>query len=456
MLAWESFLENLRKELGEETFTKWLLPLKVVHFDAGNLYLEAQNSFQIEWFEQYIRPKTRKALYNNNFRPIKIHISCLAAEPIQGKEEKKTQTPPALSPGFTLIKDPLFPEFSIDSFVWSPSHQVFASLLANLIEGKQSSLEFNPLFLHGSSCCGKTHLLQAIAKHLQEKGVKTLYIKAETFTENVIQAIRSGSMQEFRKEHRHIDLLLFDDVQYLAKKAATQEEFFHTFNTLHLQKKQIIITADGPPSSLEEIEPRLISRFEWGLTLEIPSLEKDLLMTMLEVRCKHLSFPLSQEVLYFLVDTFSSNLKTLQKALEALVLRLDHHTFSESVSVEQVKDTLQDLILSEKKHILTPRDILAYTGEFFSIQETDILSKSQTQQCVTPRQIAMFLCREELQMPFTKIGDFFKRDHSTVMTSVRSIEEKVKNQEEEFVYALAVIRQKITKRRKTLKNESFV
>ncbi|MBX9923744.1 MAG: chromosomal replication initiator protein DnaA [Rhabdochlamydiaceae bacterium] len=439
MQAWESFLSTLQKQLGDEAVTKWLRPLKIVHFDACNLYLEAQNSFQIEWFEEHIRSKAKGQFRNNNAHPIKIHLTSAEMEPREKKEKKAL--PPSSPPPFLLNKNTLQPEMTTENFIINPSNQILASLLASAKQ-KEWKSEFNPLFLYGAPCCGKTHLLQAFAHNFQSQNLQVLYIKAETFTENVVHAIRTGNMQDFRRAHRHADVLIVDDVEHLAKKSATQEEFFHTFNTLHSQGKQILLSADTSPSLLQDIEPRLISRFEWGLVLPIHKLEKEDLMRMLKIRCKTLSFPLSEAVLQFLIETFSSNIKSLQTSLEALILRTANLR-SSALSVSKVKELLLDLMDHEKKIALNPKQIVLCVANFFSLSSEEILGKSQTQECAVPRQIAMFLCRNELKMPFTKIGEHFKRDHSTVMTSVRSVEEKIQKQDKELGSALVLIKQKM-------------
>ncbi len=440
MQAWELFLKNLQQHFGSDTFQKWIAPLKVVHFDACNLYLEAQNSFQIDWFEEHIRAKAKKDFRNNNSHPIKIHITCGEIEP-KPKKTKKEIEEPKIAP-FILNKDPLLSEMTEENFIFTPANKILSALLKSILEPKQPIPDFNPLFFYGGPCSGKSHLLQAFASSLQKKKINALYVKAETFTANMIHAIRSSNMHDFRKEYRHVDVLIFDDVQHLAKKSATQEEFFHTFNALHTQGKPILLSSDTPPSLLQEIEPRLISRFEWGLVLPIHKLEKENLLQMLKARAKYLSFPISEVVLKFLIETFPSNLKSLQQSLEALVLRTAKKP-TLILSPQIAKELLHDLIEIEKKQVLSPQRIVLSVAYFFSLNKEEILGKSQTQECALPRQIAMFLCRNELKMPFTKIGDHFRRDHSTVITSVKSIEEKVKNQDTEINAALSSIRQKL-------------
>lgn len=436
MQAWESFLTKLQSDLGEETITKWLRPLKIIHFDAGNLYLEAETSFQIDWFEEHVRAEAKKSFINNNFRAIKIHLTCASEQPLKNKADRSDTL--SSSP-LLIIKDQLLPDFTKNQFIFSEANQILSHLLTQTITSKE--LTFNPIFLYGGSCTGKTHLLQAFAYELQKKQANVLYVRTETFTENLVRAIRNGNMLDFRKAHRNIDVLIVDDVQHLGRKTATQEEFFHTFNTLHNQGKQIILSANAPPGSLQYIEPRLISRFEWGLSLPILKLEKTDLLLMVENRCRQLDLPLAEPSRRFIIESFSANPKSIQRALDALYLRAS--SAKRSLTPPKIQLVLKDLLEQEKKETLSPERIVSHIAEFYGISVKDILSKSQTQEFTTPRQLAMFLCRSQLKMPFMKIGDYFNRDHSTVISSVKIVEEKMQRRDKEISPALAAIQQKI-------------
>ncbi len=436
MQAWEHFLDDLKIQLGSEVIQKWLRPLKIVHFDACNLYLEAETNFQVEWFEEHIRPLAKKKFLNNNFHSIKVHISCQDQSALKTTKEPKNVEP--IAPTFTLIKDQISPLYTIDNFIFNKENTILLELIKKAALAKEPL--FNPIFLSGGPCCGKTHLLQAFTKELEKQNKHVLYVKAETFTENVINAIRSGNMQEFRKAHRHIDALVIDDIQHLAKKLATQEEFFHTFNALQSEGKQIVLSANVPPSLLENIEPRLISRFEWGLSLPIAKLEKSDLLLMIKHRSKELGLSLSEPCLIFLLDSFHLSLKSLHRSLEALCLRVTTKTH---ITPEVIKKLLKDLLQEEAKGVLTPSKIATHVANFYGIPPKDIVGKSQTKECVLPRQIAMFLCRKELKMPFAIIGEYFDRDHSTVMSSIKIIEEKTKNKDSAILTTLVALQQKI-------------
>jgi chromosomal replication initiator protein len=281
----------------------------------------------------------------------------------------------------------------------------------------------------------------AAAHELQKKGKKARYVRAETFTAHVVSAIRSGNMKKFREAYRHVDTLLVDDVHIFAKKAATQEEFFHTFNALHMSRCQLFFTADCSPQQLEEIEPRLVSRFEWGIILSLEKLTLEEMEQVARKRCAFFDLPVSDEILSFLVKTFGSNTKTLIRAIEALVLRCKENR-SSSLKLIEVESLLKDLIEEETQTALTPQKILQSVSHFYGIPVTDILGKSQSHDCVLPRQIAMYLCRRELQIPFLKIGSLFSRDHSTVMSSVKLVETKLTSLDKELSSAICEILKK--------------
>lgn len=430
MQAWEEFLNKQDGRLGKQTVDKWLRSLKVVHFDSANLYLEASEAFQLSWFEEHIRPILKSQFTNNNFRTIKVHLS-VAENPSQKpikKEKSKTQ--------IFFNPDKLDPHATLENFVPDQNTLVTYQLLSELVSTNQTT--FNPIYIWGGPGTGKTHLLMGLAHALQKRKLNPLYVRTETFTEHVVHAIRNSEMQKFRKTYRNPDVLLIDDVHLLARKDATQEEFFHTFNTLHTTHRQIILTSQHPPSLLTDIEPRLISRFEWGISLHLEKLSPTALKEVLQRRCDYLHFLLSEEVQSFLVDTFP-NSQGLHRALEALILRihlLEDASFQRQPNLLDVKlaaKLIKDLIDEEQRNVLTPQKIIYTVSAHYGIKDEDILGKSHTQECVVPRQLAMYLCRTELKLPFMAIGRIFSRDHSTVMTSVKAIQEQIDRQDRDML-----------------------
>lgn len=444
MEAWDKFLVQLETDLGTATVLKWLHPLKIIRFDACNLYLEATDSFQINWFEEHIRPKVLSSLYNNNRKRIKVHLTLSKkdAETVKALEKKKDFSVQSTR---ELTFDALDPHYCFEEYIELSSSPLPLKILSSL-EAKQGPT-YNPIYVYGESGRGKTHLLIAAAQHLQKQGLKVLYARAETFTEHVVAAIRAGEMSSFRQAYRNVDALLVDDVQVFARKAATQEEFFHTFNTLHLAGKHIILAADCAPQELPNIEPRLVSRFEWGIVLPLGAPTQEELVEMLNIKAKAMNFPLSQKLITYLLETFKTT-KSLIRALQALILRthLDettHHFPAPTITVPQVKALLNDLIVEEEKNKLTPQKIIQHVCEYFGLLPADLLGKAQNRDRVLPRQIAMYFCRQELKLPFVKVGELFSKDHSTVMSSVKLVQGAVENGQRDVVDPLEAIRKRL-------------
>ncbi len=439
MRAWEEFLKEQEGELGRETVKKWLRSLMVKRYDACNLYLEANDSFQALWFEEHIREKTLKKFQNGNQKQIKIHLAiCNKERPSKERLPKKEK-----SDTFQISFDKLDPHCTFDSFILTEENQLTFKILNEVANCGCEKL--NPLYLYGPSGSGKTHLLMSLGYHFQKKKLKTLYVRAELFTDHVVSAIRAGEMPQFRQAYRNVDVLIVDDIQFFSRKGATQEEFFHTFNTLHLEGKQIILSAHCAPQELQLIESRLISRFEWGIVLNLKSLAEQDLKKILFAKAKAFNYHLPEKIYDFLIDTFKTS-KSLIKAYEALMLRLHLDTYNTAnhLSILAARTLLADLIAEEQKKVLTPMQVIQSIAEHFGIRSEDILSKSQSRECVLPRQIAMYICRDKLKMPFIKMGDVFSRDHSTVMASVKVIQNLLEQDNSDVCRDWHLIMKKLT------------
>lgn len=441
MRAWEDFLARQERELGKETVVKWLRPFKVVRFDACNLYLEASDSFKAIWFEEHMRHKVDSSLFNNNNKKIQVHIQISSDASDDKKAKKRALLAPL--PTFKPVFDEIDDKSRFDNFVTSQSNLLGYKLLSEACGNKNEKSKvsaFNPIYLFGRKGTGKTHLMMAMASELKAKGLHAIYVRAETFTEHVVSAIRTGEMQLFRKTYRNVDALLVDDVDIFSRKAATQEEFFHTFNTLHVEGKQIVLSSSSSPAELKFIEPRLVSRFEWGIVIPLQTMGREEMRKVLKNRSENIHFPLKEPIVDYLIETFGTNTKTLIRALDALILRAHlNKSAIQSLTIEGVKQILADLILEEEKAILTPGKIIRTVAEYYGIRMDDILSKSQTRESTLPRQIAMHLCREELHLPYMKIGDIFSRDHSTVMSSVNRVTKGLEEKHQEIVSSLSNI-----------------
>lgn len=464
MQAWENFLTLQDAELGVETVHKWLRSLKVLRFDACNLYLEAKDHFQAMWFEEHIRPKILTKFVNNNKKKIKVHLAIANATPkapFHKKTKSTEKSPLTPTPQFTLSFDTIDPICTFESFVQTENNKLPYKLLTKICEkpnltktDPNNELQtYNPIYVCGSTGTGKTHLLMATAQGLQEKGLNVLYCRAETFTEHVVSAIRAGEMSQFRQAYRNPDVLIVDDIHVFSRKGATQEEFFHTFNTLHLAGKQIILSANCTPQELQLIEARLVSRFEWGIVLPIDSFNMEECAKVLHKKAEALNYKLPPKVADFLLETFTTSTTALTKALKALILRSHLNEasagriISPTISVLQAKSLLGDLMQEEHQNTLTSEKIIQHVSEYFGLKSEDILGRAQSRDCVLPRQIAMFLCRVELKMPFMKIGDLFAKDHSTVMSSVKIVQRALDTDDKldnnEIVGPLNSIRKKL-------------
>jgi len=293
-------------------------------------------------------------------------------------------------------------------------------LIKEIIQNEKPS--FNPIFIHGSSGSGKSHLLMALANELKKKKKNVFFVKAQTFTNHVVNAIRQGEIQKFRDIYRNQDFLIIDDIHIFSGKNATQEEFFHTFNTLYLKKSQIVLSANVPPNRLNNIESRLVSRFEWGIVLKTENIPNEQMIYFLNQKLKNYDIELSNDGKKFLIKTFT-NTHDLDKALQAILLRTENNI---NISKDLLINILSDLIEEQKSLKLTPEKIIHTISKYYGIISSDILGKSQTKECSFPRQLSMYFCRKKLNMTYKKIGDLFQRDHSTAITNIKHIKNKEK------------------------------
>ncbi len=405
MLIWDQFLAHLQQSLGKETVERWVRPLKILRFDAANIYLEAEHSFQISWFEEHVRPELKK-LANNNGRPMRVHISTPPSAP------PVSNTPPPSAPESSIAPDSLDPDMTLENFLPThPSHKMAIDLVQNIVKN-----HFNPIFFYGGSWTGKTHLLTAAAFLLRKAGLRPFYIHARNFTEHVIQSIRKGTLGHLRAQYRSADALLIDDVHDFSKKFSTQEELFHTFNELHTRGCPIVLSSQCLPGLLMDVEPRLISRFEWGI---LEPLKQGDWAPILRQKAVLWKLSVQEDLFTFLLEKFPA--RPLH-ALQTLAMRAATAT---PIRQEEAEVLLKDLLQKETASAPTPEKIIKTVASHYGICSTDILGKSQTRDMAFPRQIAMYLCREKLKLSFQKIGEIFGRDHSTVMASVRHIEKGV-------------------------------
>lgn len=451
-LLWESFICSLEVEFGAETLDRWVRSMKIVRSDEKSLILQARDSFHALWFEEHIRHRLPIiTLPRIGTKPLNIQI-VLPGQEINKKTEKKkpksqdTKQPQVgLQSSFHLDFSDLDPTATFDSFIETNENEIVIKLLhelcSSLTSKKIATLQAsgrsqpwilqthnmpNPFYLYGGSGSGKSHLLQAVTSRLQKAGLSVIMASSELFTEHVVKSIRAGEMSTFRALWRNVDVLIVDDIHLFSRKIATQEEFFHTFNTLHTAGKQLILAANCSPQQLQYIEPRLVSRFEWGIVLPVEPLSKKQIPLVLQKKAELLHFPISSKQIDALSSLFPHNVQSAVRALETLILRISiTHKNIQSLSYTHIKEMLQDRIFEEEKSALSPEKIISHVADHEGVPYEEIIGKSQSRDSLIPRQLAMYFIRKYLKLPYMKIGDIFSRDHSTVMSSIRQIEKQI-------------------------------
>jgi len=435
MKAWDIFLKLLDRELGPCFVNKWIRTLRILKFDARNLYLDVADSFQLYYFNEYVAPKLSKHLIAGSGKPINIHLT-ICGDPINKRGKLLKKHLPRFAP------DPLEPHATFETFILDKEETHLSyTILSESTKAPFEMKNYNPIYIYGPKGCGKSHLLMAAAHSYTRQGKKTFFVRSETFTEHVIRAFRSTQLQEFRKTYRNIDVLLIDDVHRFCRKISTQEELFHTFNHLHTSCKLIIFSAHTLPHLLEEVERRIISRFEWGITLPITPPSLNIKTQVLRQRAQSLSLPLAPPLIEFFLTHFS-HLCSLVRALEALALRAPSHHRNIDVAVAQ--SLLEDLLNAELQQQVTPEKILKVVASHFGIKIEDILGAKRNKEYTFPRKISMYLCRKHLDISFLKIGHLFSRDHSTVMTSIDQIKRGIDGKDNTISRPLNDIQRQLT------------
>ena len=424
---WNKILETIKEELSPQAYNSWFSQTKVVKFGKNELILSAPGDFCKDWLEKhyagFIKNILKRTLNSDDnlkieFRTVDQKFSAPARSTPKPKKKTKKAEP-------FLKDDKLFltPKYTFDSFVVGDGNR-FAHA-ACLAVAQSPSKSYNPLFVYGGVGLGKTHLIQAIGRHITQQNNKTkvLYISSEKFTNEMIDSIRDDRTVAFRDKYRSVDVLLIDDIQFLAGKERTQEEFFHTFNTLYDSDKQIVITSDRPPKDIPTLENRLISRFEWGLTTDIqpPDFETRIAILRKKAQAENLSVP--TEVIDFIAEKIPSNIRQLEGALTKLIA---FSTFTKKeLSVFLAQDILKDIIPLENKKISIGQIQKAVT-DYYTIKVNSLLSKKRTKDIVLARQVAIYLSRELTDLSLTSIGEAFgRRDHTTIIHSYTKIKNKI-------------------------------
>ena len=439
---WEEILEYLRKDLDMTTvsFDTWIKPLKIhnvqdhtlrilVHMDGAEEYLEKKYKF-------YLQAAVIDTIQE------KYDIEFVTKQQIDNEDFTKKEI---INMNETIERANLNPKYTFDTFVVG-SNNKFAHAASLAVADKPGQI-YNPLFLYGGVGLGKTHLMHSIAHSIlkQDKTKTVLYVTSEIFTNELIDAIRNNnntSINEFREKYRNIDVLLVDDVQFIIGKESTQEEFFHTFNTLHGANKQIIISSDRPPKDIETLESRLRSRFEWGLIADISAPDYETRMAILRKKEETDGYKIDDEVIQFIASNVKSNIRELEGALNKLVAYSNLE--KKEINVALAEEVLRDILLPNEKKEVTPELIIQTVAEHFGITMGDIAGTKRNSEIVVPRQIAMYLCRKMTDASLKNIGNLLgKRDHTTIINGEKKIEAELKTNNSSLKNSIDIIMKKI-------------
>lgn len=423
---WEEVLKEAKNHISEQEVNTWLKPIKIGELRGDFIQLIAPNRLYKNWFEEK---------YLNVVKKIFNETLSIEAQTIQvitksaTKQKKHTAQSVSSSVTIDVYTTNLNKQYTFDNFVVGNSNNFAHAACMAVADGYFHT--YNPLFIYGGVGLGKTHLMHAVGNRLLEKfpKLKVLYISSENFTNEMISALKSKKMDEFREKYRKVDVLLFDDVQFLAGKQRSTEEFFYTFNSLYDSQKQIILTSDKTPDEIPEMEERLTTRFAWGLIADIqpPSVEEKTAILM--KRAELMNIDLNEKVALFIAENLKSD--NIRELIGALIRLSAYSSFNgEPITIELAKKTL-DRFLIKKDKIITFDTILKVVTEYFNVKLSELKSKKRTKSIAYPRQIAMYLMREKLNCSLSEIGEIFGgRDHSTVLHSINSIEKKLKKDKE--------------------------
>lgn len=419
---WHQAQSNIEKFLSPQTFKTWIEPIAFGDSKNDSIILEVPNKFFKEYLKDNYIPIIREALAALLSQPVKIEFRINQSLPDRSETETAAPAAKTRTKG-NSHQDNLNPKYTFDTFVCGSSNQ-FAHAASQAVASRPAS-SYNPLFIYGGVGLGKTHLLIAIGNEVLQnnKNARVCYYTSEKFMNELINCLRYQKMEQFKDKFRNMDVLLIDDIQFIAGKDRTQEEFFHTFNALYESHKQIVITSDRFPKDIPGLEERLRSRFEWGLIADIQAPDIETKVAILKKKAELDRINLPDDVAMFLASSSSTNVREL----EGMLIRLG--AFSSltrsGIHLEMAKDVLKDIIV-EKTRELTIEMIQKCVTDHFKIKPAELKSTKKLKTIVFPRQIAIYLCRELTKASYPQIGDRFGgKDHSTIIHSVKKIEKQL-------------------------------
>lgn len=430
---WEAALGEIQLNISKANYQTWLKDTFILDIKEGTVFIGVPSSFTKEWLENKYHKQILHALYGLDSKIKKIeYLVTTNKDSLKKIETKKTKRSSVISKSSVLDEQLEFnidsetnlnPKYLFENFVVGTNNELANAAALAVVEnlGKK----YNPLFIYGGVGLGKTHLLQAIGNELkkEKKKLKILYASSEKFTDDLVNAIRNQKMTEFKKSFRNLDLLLIDDVQFIAGKDKTQEELFHTFNTLYGKNKQIVFTSDRPPKSIPSIEERLRSRFEGGMIADIGYPDFETRLAILKNKSQDVSHLIDSDVLKYISEAIPRNIRELEGALNRVIA---HARLKNSpISLEETKKILS-IILNKSNKYISPKEVIKKIVSFYDLKEDDVLGHSRKKELVKPRQIVMYLLREELRYSYTSIAEKLgNRDHTTVIHAYKKISSEI-------------------------------
>ncbi len=422
--VWQAAISNIQRQLIPHSFSTWFRPLTLGNITNNRLQILLPNRFFKEWFEEHYLEFLRSALEDLLFTRVEIEL-------VVPEQDVSPPPPPKEAPPKRTVRrsgptTSLNAKYTFDSFVVGAGNQLAHA--ASLAIAEQISKVYNPLFIYGGVGLGKTHLLHAVGHFVLERDnlVRVSYVSSEKFTNDLINAIRFDATSEFRNRYRSVDVLLIDDIQFIAGKERTQEEFFHTFNDLYNASKQIVLTSDSIPKEIPGLEERLRSRFEWGLIADIQAPDMETKAAILRKKAQAEGVQIPDEVSLFIASNVKSNVRELEGYLVRIVAYAS--LTNQAITLDLAREILKEFMNGDRA-ITIPR-ILEVVSDFYRLKEKELLSKSRHKSIVLPRQVAMYLCRTQTNASLPDIGtEFGGKDHSTVIHACSKIRELIAKDE---------------------------
>ncbi len=423
----------LRASLGESSYEAWIKPLRMVRGDDRQIVLSAPNRFSREWVRTKYLAELSSSLGDGSAPPpeVVIHVDPRQGElfDVPPQREASTRRKRSARRAEPRVHPSLFPSYTFENFIVGASNQ-FAHAAAQAV-AKRPGEKYNPLFIYGSVGIGKTHLVNAIGHAILASNplAKIAYLTSESFVNDLISSLRGDRMDDFKKRFRKVDILIVDDVQFIAGRERTQEEFFHTFNSLHVAHKQIVLTSDKFPKEIPHLEERLRNRFEWGLAADIQAPEIETRVAIVLKKAEVAGVAISQEVAEFIASKIDSNVREIEGALARIGVLSSVR--GREITPEFAEEVLEPIVRSAIRAQLTMDDVLQAVAEQLGVPLAEIRSKRRTRHIATARHVAMYLCRELVGASFPAIGEKLGgRDHSTVIHARRSIRSRLETDPE--------------------------